>query len=525
MYMKMKHSYDFLILGSGIAGLSFALKASQLGSVAILTKTEARECATHYAQGGIASVRLPEDSFQKHMDDTLVAGAGLCNSEIVKITIEEGPAQIEELLRHGVPFVKKNDQYDLTWEGGHSARRVFHVNDYTGAAIEDALLQGVLRDQNISLFEHHLAIDLIHQQNECQGVYALSQSSGEILSFQARYTILATGGAGKAYLYTSNPDVATGDGIAMAYRAGARVANLEFMQFHPTCLYHPQAKSFLISEAVRGEGAEVVNADGRAFLKDTHPAGSLAPRDVVARAIDVEMKRTGADCVFLDLSSHPKEFFKNRFPQIYEKCSKLNINLAGQRLPVVPAAHYMCGGVWTNEWAETTVHRLFAIGEVACTGLHGANRLASNSLLESVVFANRAFLKIEKDFLEASARIIAPSPSTEWQTGLAIPLEEKIDLKHTWKELRTLMWNYVGIVRSNHRLEKALQRVLMIQKEVQEYYWRYLPTSELIELRNLTQVAFLIIQSALSRKESRGLHFNTDYLYKDDRFFNHDTLL
>lgn len=552
----MRLESDFLVLGSGIAGLTFALKAAERGKVTVLTKTTKKEGATRYAQGGIASVFSEDDSFELHIKDTLEAGAGLCNEEIVEITVREGPDRVRELISLGVPFSKREsanaeepDQnldklYDLTREGGHTARRILHASDFTGQAIEETLLERIAEHPNIQLLEHHIGIDIITnvtllkskrpntrhmpETRRCLGVYALDTRKHEIHTFSAPVTVLATGGAGKVYLYTSNPDVATGDGIAMAYRAGARVANMEFMQFHPTCLFHPQAKSFLISEALRGEGGELVDARGISFMKKYHPMGSLAPRDIVARAIDSEMKRSGAPCVYLDMTQHDGEFLKKRFPNIYERCLHFGIDLTKTPIPVVPAAHYTCGGVYTDQWGESSIQNLYAIGEVACTGLHGANRLASNSLLEGVVFADRALRRIEERKASGAKPHhphTIPEPLPEWDSGMAVPMEERINIDHTWRELRTLMWNYVGIVRSDRRLHKAQARLELIRHEVQEYYWNYLLTADLIELRNITTIASLIVECALLRKESRGLQYNLDYPNVDDRFFKRDTVL
>lgn len=540
----MRLESDFLILGSGIAGLSFALKAAELGKVIIATKSTSDEGSTRYAQGGIASVFSETDSFESHIQDTHEAGAGICNEQAVEITVREGPERVRELISLGVPFSKNTDaEFDLGREGGHSARRILHANDFTGKAIEETLLQAVAANPNIRVLEHHIGIDLITNvtcakikrphskglpdKRRCLGAYVLDIRHNEIHTLCAPITVLATGGAGKVYLYTSNPNTATGDGIAMAYRAGARVANLEFMQFHPTCLYHPEARSFLISEALRGEGGELIDGRGTPFMKKYHAMGSLAPRDIVARAIDAELKRSGAQCVFLDMTKREAGFLRNRFPNIYENCLKFGIDLTTQPIPVVPAAHYTCGGVLTGEWGESSIENLFALGETACTGLHGANRLASNSLLEAVVFADRAIRKIRDRISEGKLRQPhdMPEPLPEWDSGLAVPMEERININHTWRELRTLMWNYVGIVRTDRRLEKAKTRLEIIRHEVQEYYWNYLLTADLIELRNITTVAELTVESALLRKESRGLHYTLDYPNRDDRFFKRDTVL
>jgi L-aspartate oxidase len=570
----MRISSDFIVIGSGIAGLSFALKAAEHGTVSILVKTTKNEGATPWAQGGIAAVFSKDDSFDSHIQDTLVAGDGLCREDAVRVTVTEGPKRVDELIRLGVPFSKTDDTnkssanihgatddfpFDLTQEGGHHARRILHADDFTGRAISETLLRVASNHPNIRFFEHHVAIDLItntwlkkrrlkgvnvaqqggtHPRRRCLGVYALDASKphekghDQIHTFVAPITVLASGGAGKVYLYTSNPDVATGDGIAMAYRAGARVANMEFTQFHPTCLFHPRSKSFLISEALRGEGGELINDAGEAFMRGQHEMGSLAPRDIVARAIDAEIKRRGVECVYLDMSAavkaHGADGVRKRFPNIYEKCLQFGIDITKDPIPVVPAAHYTCGGVATDLNGETSIENLFAIGEVASTGLHGANRLASNSLLEGVVFAHRAFeacLGRMKAGTLRSSRNATPDPLPEWDSGRAVPIEERIDISHTWKEIRTLMWDYVGIVRTNRRLARARERLDLIRHEVNEYYWNYLLDRDLIELRNLLQVARLMVRSAQLRKESRGLHYNLDYPYHDDRHYLKDTVL
>jgi L-aspartate oxidase len=531
-----------LILGTGIAGLSCALKFA--GSypairVTLLAKELADEGSTRYAQGGIASVWSKQDSFEEHQKDTLFAGAGLCRPEIVNICVSEGPDRIRELIDWGVQFTKKGvdptEEFDLHREGGHSRRRILHADDLTGLEIERALLEQVRRHPQIEILENHIAIDLVtegkvfkrwRKPGRCLGVYALDSSTGKIRTIAADITVLATGGAGKVYLYTSNPDVSTGDGIAMAHRAGAQVANLEFMQFHPTCLYHPSAKTFLISEALRGEGAVLRNLHGEAFMARYHELADLAPRDIVARAIDSEMKRTGDRHVWLDATTIPEG--AKKFPNIFEMCRSLGIEPTKQPIPVVPAAHYMCGGVLANEHGESTLPGLYAIGEVACTGLHGANRLASNSLLEAVVFSNRVVLHaagLIEQVMEGKVPQVQPMPIPEWDPGRAVPLEEQINIAANWFELRTLMWNYVGIVRSDRRLERARRRLDLLREEVNTYYWNYLLTRDLIELRNLLTVADLIVQCALQRKESRGLHFTVDYPKRDDAKFSVDTVI
>ncbi|WP_320055826.1 L-aspartate oxidase [Desulfuromonas thiophila] len=528
----MKITSDFLIIGSGIAGLSFALKVADHGRVAIVTKRELSETATHYAQGGIAAVFSEEDSFEAHAEDTMVAGAQLPHRDIVDLVVRSGPEAINELIRIGAAFTKKDDgSYDLTREGGHSHRRILHAADVTGREIERALAHAVRSHSNITVYEGHCAVDLITEakvlgrrltRNRCLGAYVLDVKAKEVISFGARITVLATGGAGKVYLYTCNPDIASGDGVAMAYRAGATIANMEFMQFHPTTLFHPHAKSFLISEAVRGEGAILKRADGTAFMAKYHPLKDLAPRDIVARAIDNEMKSNGDDCVFLDITHKGADYVKDRFPNIYETLLGYGIDMTVQPIPVVPAAHYLCGGVQVDDQGETEIENLFAIGEVACTGLHGANRLASNSLLEGAVFGNRAagcaLTRLDKSYPPAPA--IRP-----WDYGEAIASDEEVIVAHNWHEIRLCMWNYVGIVRSTKRLTRALRRIQMIQEEIADYYWDHYITSDLLELRNLATVAELIIRCALERKESRGLHFTIDYPQTDDVHWKKDTLI
>lgn len=523
--------FDYIVVGSGIAGLSFALKAAATGTVAIITKRHRAASNTAWAQGGIACVTSPEDSFDLHVRDTLVAGADLGNREIVETVVREGPDRIRELIDFGMTFdLREGDngepELDLGREGGHSKRRILHAHDATGLQIENTLLAAVDNHSAIRVFENHMAVDLITTgklgyatEDRVVGLYVLDEKSGEVLTLRSDRIILATGGCGKVYLYTTNPDIASGDGVAMAWRAGAAIANMEFVQFHPTCLFHPEAKSFLVTEAVRGEGGVLVDAAGRPFMDRHHPLKSLAPRDIVARAIDAEMKRTGEKCVFLDITHKPREFLQERFPNVYETCRRLGIDIATQPIPVVPAAHYQCGGVRTNIHGETTLRGLFAIGEVACTGLHGANRLASNSLLEAVVFAHRAFQK--------AARMTRPSRDLslpEWRPGHVTDVDELVVIYHNWDEIRRLMWDYVGIVRTDKRLQRAAARLRNLQKEVQEFYWNFKVTTDLLELRNLVTVAALIVDSALSRKESRGLHFTLDYPEADDRFLR-DTVL
>jgi L-aspartate oxidase len=519
---------DFLVLGGGIAGLTFALEAADHGSVLVLTKRNRSEGSTQYAQGGIASVLGQDDDYELHIQDTLVAGAGLCKREAVEVTVREGPTQIRWLLSLGVEFDREAPSgLHLTREGGHSRRRIAHAKDTTGREIERALLQACAA-RGIRIVEDQVAVDVVTSgkagiggANRALGAYVLDRASGDIAAISARVTVLATGGAGKVYLYTSNPDVATGDGVAMAYRAGAAVANMEFFQFHPTCLYHPQAKSFLISEALRGEGGILRNAAGEAFMVRYDPRKELAPRDIVARSIDAEMKRRGDDCAFLDMTHLPKSFLIDHFPNIHATCKEFGIDIAVQPIPIVPAAHYLCGGVVTDLMGRTSIPHLYAIGEVACTGLHGANRLASNSLLEGTVFGRRAALQAVHDLAEAS------SPTAripDWNPGDALDPEEGVVVTHNWDELRRTMWNYVGIVRTMKRLERARTRIKTLRDEIREYYWKYKVTPDLVELRNLADVALLVVECARQRKESRGLHFLLDYPRPDERWVR-DTVL
>jgi L-aspartate oxidase len=516
----MSITCDVLVIGSGIAGLSFALEAAREGEVVLVTKRARDESNTKYAQGGIASVLDAADSFDAHVADTVAAGAGLCHEVVVELCVREGPARIAMLRDLGVRFTERppsgesDADLDLAREGGHSARRVVHAADMTGREVERALLEAVSRHPRVRILEDHTAVDLIVMSkyggpDQCTGAYVLQGEAGPIDRVLARATVLATGGAGKVYVYTTNPDVATGDGVAMAYRAGAEIANMEFYQFHPTCLFHPQAKRFLISEALRGEGAVLRLLDGTPFMKRHHAMADLAPRDVVARAIDFEMKRTGAEHLLLDITHQPASFVRERFPNIYAECLSFGLDITAQPIPIVPAAHFMCGGVTTDLHGRTTLPGLWAIGECAFTGLHGANRLASNSLLEGLVFGHRAAQKLAPQLAELRH---APWPDVpEWATGAAVPTDEAVVVTQNWAELRQLMWNYVGIVRSDARLRRAARRIALLQEEIRDYYWRYLVTRDLLELRNITTVAELIVSCAASRRESRGLHWTIDY--------------
>lgn len=538
----MDYHFDYLVIGSGIAGLSFALKAAKDGTVAVVTKKDKLETSTNYAQGGIASVLGPDDSFQLHIQDTLNAGDGLCHQDVVDLVVRSGPDRIRELMELGVQFnpgASKAVAFDLGREGGHSRNRIVHALDMTGQAVERALVAAAEANPNIHIFENQLALDLIiedhsiragsvtvRQEDICRGAYILDSTTGEIHNFLAHVVLLCTGGAGKIYLYTSNPDVATGDGLAIAYRAGAQLANLEFVQFHPTCLYHPHAKNFLISEAVRGEGGRLIDRRGRAFMEDYHPLKDLAFRDVVARAIDTEMKKTGDDCVFLDISHRDADFLKERFPNIYQKCLSFGIDITKDPIPVVPAAHYMCGGIVTDNYGQASVRRLYAIGECACTGLHGANRLASNSLLEAMVYAHEAALHCSAHLGEWRKRALPQVPGwTKSTTEQNNAQSEMVLIAHNWDIIRRLMWNYVGIVRTDKRLSLAKNHMAQIRYEIKEHMPYIRINSDFIELQNLALVAELIIRCALRRKESRGLHYNLDHPRKDDVNYRHDTIL
>lgn len=526
-------TFDHVVVGSGIAGLTYALKAAQKGTVAIVTKKSRADSNTAWAQGGIACVTSSEDSIALHVRDTLIAGDGLCDDEVVRTIVTEGPERIAELVSLGMHFDEWTTpagvrEPDLGREGGHSKRRILHAKDATGFEIEKTLLTAVATHPNITVMENHMAVDLITtgklgyaMQDSCVGLYVLDEASGEVETLRTDVTVLATGGCGRVYLYTTNPDIATGDGVAMAWRAGAAIANMEFTQFHPTCLYHPKAKSFLITEAVRGEGGILIDAKGYRFMDKYDERLELAPRDIVARAIDAEMKRTGKPCVYLDISHKPAEFVRDRFPTIYETCLKLGIDITKEAIPVVPAAHYQCGGVKTDMNGETTLRSLYAVGEAACTGLHGANRLASNSLLEALVIAHRAELKASRNHHHQEIALELP----EWRSGKVQDVDEMVVIYHNWDEIRRLMWDYVGIVRTDKRLQRAAHRLRNLQTEIQEFYWNFKITADLLELRNLATTAALIVDCALSRKESRGIHYTLDHPGHDDAKFLHDTVL
>ncbi|MES2975774.1 MAG: L-aspartate oxidase [Pseudomonadota bacterium] len=515
--MANSQDFDVLIVGSGLAGLSAALHLAATHRVAVLTKRGMSDGSSGWAQGGIAAVLGEGDTFASHVDDTLIAGAGLSDPAATRFVVEHAPESIAWLRELGVPFSEEDGHLHLTREGGHSARRIVHVTDATGAAVQRTMIEHVRRTPNITLLEHHTLVDLITGKkrgmpfNRCLGLYALDETTDEVLTFRAPHTILATGGAGKVYLYTTNPDTATGDGIAAAWRAGCRVTNMEFIQFHPTCLYHPLVKSFLITEAVRGEGGRLLlppsagAAGGTRFMPGHDPRAELAPRDIVARAIDFEMKKHGLDCVHLDISHQPEAFIKEHFPNIHARCLELGIDITKEPIPVVPAAHYTCGGIHTDLSGRTDLAGLHAIGETAYTGLHGANRLASNSLVECMVFARSAATDIIKTPLPAPPEVPA------WDESRVTDADESVVISHNWDELRRFMWDYVGIVRTNKRLDRALHRIALLQSEIQEFYANFHVSRDLLELRNLVQVAELIVRSAQSRHESRGLHFSRDY--------------
>ena len=512
--MSDAHYSDVLIIGSGAAGLSAALKLSETHQVTVLSKTELSSGSTYWAQGGIAAVLDDTDSVESHVRDTLIAGAGLCHQNTVENVVARSAQAVQWLLDMGVEFsVDAEDQLHLTKEGGHSQRRVIHSDDATGRAVSRSLSERALESPNIEVLEQHIAVDLVKQadygstQIRCNGAYVLNLKTETVRLFQAKAVILATGGASKVYLYSTNPDGASGDGIAMAWRAGCRVANMEFNQFHPTCLFHPQTRSFLITEALRGEGANLKLPDGECFMQRFHSSEELAPRDVVARAIDHEMKRLGCDYVLLDISHKPDEFVKSHFPNIYEHCLQFGIDITEEPIPVVPAAHYTCGGVLVNKSGQTDLQNLYAIGEVSFTGMHGANRMASNSLLECIVFAQLA----ADDIISRIGEIPDPDYAKPWDETRVTSSDEAVVISHNWDELRRFMWDYVGIVRTDKRLQRAHHRISLLQKEIQEFYSHYRVTNDLIELRNLAVVAERIIISAMQRKESRGLHYSLDY--------------
>ncbi len=515
---QIRHEHDVLIIGSGAAGMTLALKLGRHHRIAMLCKDDPTEGSTYYAQGGVAAVLDEYDSISSHIDDTLKAGGGLCHEDVVEFTVKRSADTIKWLVELGVNFDTRtagdgSTEFHLTREGGHSHRRVIHAADATGKEIAETLSDHLRAHDNVTVFPNYVAVDLITRDKiglpgkDCVGAYALNQETGEVELFRARYVVLATGGASKVYLYTSNPDTASGDGIAMAWRAGCRVANLEFNQFHPTCLYHPDAKSFLITEALRGEGAKLILPDGHRFMPEFDERAELAPRDIVARAIDHEMKRLGCDCVYLDISHKEDDFIKTHFPTIYSKCLDLGIDITQEPIPIVPAAHYTCGGIVTGKFGNTDLPYLYAIGESSFTGLHGANRMASNSLLECMVFAQAAAEHIESNSEAPRDTLSIPS----WDDTQVTNSDEDVIISHNWDELRRFMWDYVGIVRTDKRLQRARRRVQLLQQEVTEYYSNYRITNDLLELRNLILVADLMIQCALRRKESRGLHYTLDY--------------
>lgn len=540
----MVYHTDFLVIGSGVAGLTYALKVAQYGTVAVVTKKGMTDSNTDRAQGGIASVFDDVDSFDLHIQDTLAAGDGLSNPEVTEHVVKNGPDRIRELISLGAQFnlSEKSSQkkgtptLELGMEGGHSQKRIVHAQDMTGREIQRVLMEQVHANERITVFENHIAIDLItcstrikrgavttSHEETCCGAYVLDTKNREVKTFSAPITLLAAGGSGKVYLYTSNPDVATGDGIAMGYRAGATVANLEFVQFHPTCLYHPDAKNFLISEAVRGEGGILIDANGQAFMQRYDEKKDLACRDVVARAIDTELKKSGEDSVYLDITHKKPDFIKKRFPNLYKNCLRFGINMTQDPIPVVPAAHYMCGGVATDIAGRSDIQGLYVVGESACTGLHGANRLASNSLVEALVYAHTAAGRAEADLARAKLKSIPETP--KWDEVGTSDSDEVIMVSNNWNEIRHFMWNYVGIVRSNKRLERALRRIEIIQNEIRDYYWDFKVDAGLIELRNIATVAELIIKCAQYRQESRGLHYSIDYPHRDDVHWQKDTVL
>ena len=511
----MRIQCDYLVIGSGVSGLTFALEAARHGKVTVVTKRSRTDSATNWAQGGIAAVLDPADSFEAHVKDTLGTGSGLSRPDVVEMVVCDGPDRIRELIELGAKFSRTDDEeaFDLTREGGHSARRVIHAGDITGREVQRVLVEAASQVDNIDIVENHMAIDLIEMsrfvggESRVVGAYVLDEDTHEVKTYMSKVTMLATGGAGKVYIYTSNPDVATGDGVAMAWRAGAEIANMEFFQFHPTCLFHPDAKNFLISEALRGEGGILRLKDGTAFMESHHEMKDLAPRDVVARAIDFEMKLRGDQHVLLDMTHEDADYLVERFPNIHARCMEFGIDMKKDPIPVVPAAHYMCGGVVVDDEGRSTMPGLWSIGEVTCSGLHGANRLASNSLLEGLVYGHRAALAATTTVKETKL----PEDVPLWDIGSAVPSDEAVVVTQNWDEIRRFMWNYVGIVRTDKRLSRASRRIEMLQEEIREYYWAHLVNRDMLELRNIADVAELIVRCAKARKESRGLHYNIDY--------------
>ena len=542
---EIKH-FDHIVIGSGLAGLTCAWHLAKSGRhIAVFTKRAIDECNSRCAQGGVACVMDSQDTFEEHVKDTLTAGAGMCDEAAVRTIVEAGPDAIREIIALGAKFTTrgelghtdKPEEFDLGREGGHHKRRVLHAGDITGAELERVMVQSVKNCPNITIFEDHIAIDLVVSarlalpgKNRCFGAYILNSATGEIFTALAATTVVACGGAGKVYLYTSNPDIACGSGVAMGYRAGAKIANMEFLQFHPTVLYHPTIRSFLISEALRGEGAVLKcrprpGAEPVEFMQKYHPMKSLAPRDVVARAIDSEMKRTGEECVYLDIRHHSEETLRRRFPNIFAKCLEAGVNMAKDLIPVVPAAHFVCGGIKTDVAGNTSIAGLYAVGECGCTGLHGANRLASNSLLEAMVVSRFAAQDIEEKMHHYKSTLPDEKAALNWTTGNATDSDELVLIAHNWDEIRRFMWDYVGIYRTNKRLERAKNRIKLIRKEIEKYYWDFTVTPDLVELRNIATVAELVIDSSLKRKESRGLHYNADYPFLDPELECVDTII